>query len=158
MKYLPAHKYSHAHAVASPGLGGATRLRPLVEPPPLKLPSSDGLRPLLPRQLQPRAGAKAPTQLPLYIPEREGNGSWIENCVRLTWEQNWNCGIGKTSASREETCQVHSAETAQDTKTAQMRISMLNEITSVLGGIWDKVASSIPKTEYWKAKLLKRVR
>ena len=35
---------------------------------------------------------------------------------------------------------------------------MLNEMKFVLGGIWDKVAASIPKpAEYSKAKLLKRV-
>ena len=22
------------------------------------------------------------------LPEREGNGSWIDNCLRQTWEQN----------------------------------------------------------------------
>ena len=52
-------------------------------------------------------------------------------------------GLEKTSANREETCQVHSIKTAQDTKMAQMRFSMLNEIKFVLGGIWDKLIQNM---------------
>ena len=67
----------------------------------------------------------------IYIPEREGNGSWIENCLRQSWEQNIsiqseNLGpeIGKTSVVKhttEETYEVPSRHTTQDTRTAQMR-------------------------------------
>ena len=57
----------HSDSGTRPKGQGATRLRALVGPPPLKLPSFDGLRPLLTHKLQPRAGAKVPSQLLSYL-------------------------------------------------------------------------------------------